>query len=164
LSSSKLYNEVHAGKGDRASETPYVVMFQAVNILSGQGDDDGGRCGTQTQECWEFEHPRRDVVLDERGKSSRVPSGLSLSNALYPSFFFLRVFPGLPVTNSHNIRSATLTFHIPHAGILHGLAGYFEAVLYGEIGLSIHPNRKDHTSKDMLSWFPLFFPLKVMHM
>jgi type II protein arginine methyltransferase len=68
------------------------------------------------------------------------------------------------VTNSHNIRSATLTFHIPHAGVLHGLAGYFEAVLYGEIGLSIHPNRKEHISKDMLSWFPLFFPLKVKHM
>jgi len=69
-------------------------------------------------------------------------------------------FSGLPVTNSHNIRSATLTFHIPHAGVLHGLAGYFEAVLYGSIGLSIHPNRKEHISKDMLSWFPLFFPLR----
>lgn len=44
-------------------------MFQAVNILSGRGGvDDGGRCGSQIQECWEFEHPRRDVVLDERGK------------------------------------------------------------------------------------------------
>ncbi|KAH9959604.1 PRMT5 arginine-N-methyltransferase-domain-containing protein [Russula dissimulans] len=103
LSSSKLYNEVRAGKGDTAAETPYVVMFQTVNILSGSG---------------------------------------------------------LPVTNSHNIRSATLTFHIPHAGVLHGLAGYFEAVLYGKIGLSIHPNRKEHISKDMLSWFPLFFPLR----
>ncbi|KAI0001496.1 PRMT5 arginine-N-methyltransferase-domain-containing protein [Russula compacta] len=132
FSSSKLYHEARAGKDDKASETPYVVMFQAVNILSGQGGD-GGRCGPQTQECWEFEHPRRDVVLDERG---------------------------LPVTNSHNIRSATLTFRIPHAGVLHGLAGYFEAVLYGDIGLSIHPDRKEHISKDMLSWFPLFFPLR----
>jgi hypothetical protein len=130
-------------------------MFQAANILSGQGgDDNGGRCGPQIQECWEFEHPRRDVVLDERGKYSerRPPIPLTV----------LRVIPGLPVTNSHNIRSATLTFHIPHAGVLHGLAGYFEAVLYGEIGLSIHPSRKEHISKDMLSWFPLFFPLKVM--
>jgi type II protein arginine methyltransferase len=42
-----------------------------------------------------------------------------------------------------------------------GLAGYFEAVLYGNIGLSIHPERKDEISKDMLSWFPLFFPFKV---
>lgn len=44
-----------------------------------------------------------------------------------------------------------------------GLAGYFEAVLYGNIGLSIHPHRKEQISKDMLSWFPLFFPFKVRH-
>ncbi|KAJ7637720.1 PRMT5 arginine-N-methyltransferase-domain-containing protein [Mycena polygramma] len=121
LSSSKLV------------ETPYVVMFQAVNILSGDGVGTNGRCGPQIQECWEFEHPRRDAVLDERG---------------------------LPLTNSHNARSAKLDFLIPHAGVLHGLAGYFEAVLYGNIGLSIHPHRKDRISKDMLSWFPLFFPFK----
>jgi len=45
---------------------------------------------------------------------------------------------------------------------MHGLAGYFEAILYGDIGLSIHPHRKDQVSKDMLSWFPLFFPFKVV--
>ena len=78
-----------------------------------------------------------------------------------PLRIFFPTHTGLPVTNSHNIRSAKLTFHIPHAGVLHGLAGYFEAVLYGDIGLSIHPDRKEHISKDMLSWFPLFFPLKV---
>lgn len=44
---------------------------------------------------------------------------------------------------------------------MHGLAGYFEANLYGGIELSIHPHRKDISSKDMLSWFPLFFPLRV---
>lgn len=69
---------------------------------------------------------------------------------------------GLPLTNSHNARAAKLTFHIPHAGVLHGFAGYFEAMLYGDVGLSIHPLRKDQISKDMLSWFPLFFPLKVL--
>ncbi|KAJ7052637.1 PRMT5 arginine-N-methyltransferase-domain-containing protein [Mycena amicta] len=133
LSSSKLFNEARIGKEEKNLETPYVVMFQAVNILSGDGSSTNGRCGPQIQECWEFEHPRRDAVLDERG---------------------------LPLTNSHNARSAKLNFFIPHAGVLHGLAGYFEAVLYGNIGLSIHPNRKDRISKDMLSWFPLFFPFK----
>lgn len=34
-------------------------------------------------------------------------------------------------------------------------------VLYKNIGLSIHPQRKEQVSKDMLSWFPLFFPFKV---
>ncbi|KAK7033061.1 protein arginine N-methyltransferase [Favolaschia claudopus] len=134
LSSSKLYNESRASKDDKGSETPYVVMFQAVNLLSGDGASSSGRCGPQVQECWEFEHPRKDAVVDER--------------------------TGLPLTNSHNARSAKLEFFIPHAGVLHGLAGYFEAVLYGNIGLSIHPHRKDRISKDMLSWFPLFFPFK----
>jgi len=66
-------------------ETPYVVMFQSVNILS---DDEGAG---RIQECWEFEHPRRDVVVSENG---------------------------LTLTNTHNARSATLNFHIPHAGVL----------------------------------------------
>jgi hypothetical protein len=68
---------------------------------------------------------------------------------------------GLPITNAHNTRSARLTFHIPNAGVLHGLAGYFEAVLYRDVGLSIHPDSKDQISPEMLSWFPLFFPFKV---
>jgi protein arginine N-methyltransferase 5 len=82
LSSSKLYNEVRAGKDEKASETPYVVMFQAVNILSGQGDDENGRCGQQIQECWEFEHPRRDVVLDERGTSTKLCNWLTVTLVL----------------------------------------------------------------------------------
>ncbi|KAF9476682.1 shk1 kinase-binding protein 1 [Pholiota conissans] len=133
LSSSKLYNEARSPKNEKSLETPYVVMFQAVNILSGTKAANDGRCGPQVQECWEFEHPRRDAVLDSRG---------------------------LPYTNSHNARAAKMRFYIPHAGVLHGLAGYFEAILYGNIGLSIHPQRKDQVSKDMLSWFPLFFPFK----
>ncbi|KAF8639417.1 hypothetical protein AX17_001507 [Amanita inopinata Kibby_2008] len=133
LSSSKLYNEARTSKDEKSLETPYVVMFQAVNILSGDGGGPRGQCGPQIQDCWEFEHPRRDTVLDSRG---------------------------LPLTNTHNVRSAKLSFYIPHAGILHGLAGYFEAVLYGNIGLSIHPHRKDHISQNMLSWLPLFFPFK----
>ncbi|KAK1224056.1 hypothetical protein PQX77_008386 [Marasmius sp. AFHP31] len=133
LSSSKLYNEARSVKDLKSLETPYVVMFQAVSILSGDGGGASGKCGPKIQECWEFEHPRRDGVLNEQG---------------------------LPPTNTHNTRSAKLSFHIPHAGVLHGLAGYFEAVLYGNIGLSIHPLRKDSISKDMLSWFPLFFPLR----
>lgn len=42
-------------------------MFQAINLLSGDGGGLGGRCGPQVQECWEFEHPRKDAVLDARG-------------------------------------------------------------------------------------------------
>jgi hypothetical protein len=51
----------------KAAETPYVVMFQAVNLLAGDGGGVSGMCGPPVQDCWEFEHPRRDVALDSRG-------------------------------------------------------------------------------------------------
>lgn len=123
VSSSRLFRDASNSLSDvKGAETPYVVMFQAVNELS-----------AEPQECWEFQHPRHNAIIDQNG---------------------------LPLTNSHNTRSAHLSFQIPQAGIVHGLAGYFEAVLYGDVGLSIHPDRKNDVSPNMLSWFPLFFPLK----
>eukprot|EP00873_Tetraselmis_striata_P028240 jgi/Tetstr1/448504/TSEL_035770.t1 len=40
---------------------------------------------------------------------------------------------------------------------MHGLAGYFESVLYGDVTLSTHP--PTHTP-NMFSWFPIFFPFR----
>jgi protein arginine N-methyltransferase 5 len=64
------------------------------------------------------------------------------------------------MTNSHNTRSTSLTFHIPHAAPCHGLAGYFEAHLYGNVGLSTQPETAHRISPDMTSWFPIFFPFR----
>ncbi|GAA5967269.1 hypothetical protein JCM11641_000496 [Rhodosporidiobolus odoratus] len=134
ISTSRLHTEVTNPQVASAStvveskpaEQPYVVMFSAFHTLSAEG----GRLGAEkVQECWTFDHPRPDVVVDDNG---------------------------LPFTNHHNARSAHLTFHIPRAGICHGFAGYFEAVLYADVTLSIHPER---AAGDMLSWFPIFFPL-----
>ena len=149
ISSSRLHKEFKP-KDDKGAETPYVVMFQAVNMLSGDGGGLRGACGPKVQECWSFFHPRPGAVLNAQGMSTLLPVVPELTSST-----------GIPITNAHNVRSAKLTFHIPHAGVLHGLAGYFEAVLYGDIGLSIHPETKDHISPHMLSWFPLFFPFKV---
>ncbi|GAA5821276.1 hypothetical protein JCM11251_004548 [Rhodosporidiobolus azoricus] len=134
ISTSRLHTEVTNPQVASAStvmdskpaEMPYVVMFSAFHTLSAAG----GRLGVEkVQECWTFDHPRPDVIVDDNG---------------------------LPFTNHHNARSAHLTFHIPRAGICHGFAGYFEAVLYADVTLSIHPER---AAGDMLSWFPIFFPL-----
>ncbi|KAG8681291.1 methyltransferase protein [Ceratobasidium sp. 394] len=130
-----LYNDPSGAlRETKGSETPYVVMLHAVNTLSEDGGDDHPRCGARIQDCWDFEHPRtNNVVLDPQG---------------------------LPFTNTHNNRSCHLTFHIPHAGLMHGLAGYFEAVLYKDVGISTHPDRMAKISPNMLSWFPIFFPFK----
>ncbi|CAH7683962.1 protein arginine N-methyltransferase, partial [Phakopsora pachyrhizi] len=60
--------------------------------------------------------------------------------------------------NFHNLRSSRLTFKIPRASVCHGLAGYFSVRLYGDVLIKTHPESK--MSREMLSWFPIFFPLK----
>ncbi|RYP79205.1 hypothetical protein DL771_000183 [Monosporascus sp. 5C6A] len=46
-------------------------------------------------------------------------------------------------------------------GACHGLAGYFECILYPGIELSTNPNTYEVKSPDMLSWFTMFFPLEI---
>ncbi|WPT16142.1 Protein arginine N-methyltransferase 1.5 [Picochlorum sp. SENEW3] len=45
-----------------------------------------------------------------------------------------------------------------HGMTCHGFAGYFDAVLYKDVMLSIHP---DTHTPDMHSWFPIFFPVST---
>ncbi|XP_028045588.1 protein arginine N-methyltransferase 5 isoform X2 [Monomorium pharaonis] len=56
-----------------------------------------------------------------------------------------------------NSRYEIKTFQVDQNCILHGFSGYFSAVLYEHITLSIEPSTY---SQDMFSWFPIFFPLK----
>jgi len=67
-----------------------------------------------------------------------------------------------PSTNSHNTRQARLTFRTRDRGVCHGLAGYFESVLYPGVELSTNPLTMETKSPGMMSWFPIFFPLKVL--
>ena len=63
--------------------------------------------------------------------------------------------------NKHNERHARLTFNLRDRAVCHGLAGYFEAVLYPGVELSTNPINVEEKSPGMMSWFPLFFSLKV---
>ena len=63
--------------------------------------------------------------------------------------------------NKHNERHARLTFNLRDRAVCHGLAGYFEAVLYPGVELSTNPINMEEKSPGMMSWFPLFFSLKV---
>ena len=63
--------------------------------------------------------------------------------------------------NNHNTRQARLNFNLRNRAVCHGLAGYFEATLYPGIELSTNPLNMDEKSPKMMSWFPIFFPLKV---
>jgi protein arginine N-methyltransferase 5 len=133
-------------------------MMSQVNLLSADTSTPGQVGGERVQQCWQFEHPRRDLILDATGESTRQIYRYATHHAPLPPCTHSP--PGAPLTNSHNTRSATLVFTIPHSAPCHGLAGYFEAHLYGNVGLSTHPDNAHRVSPEMFSWFPLFFPFR----
>lgn len=62
---------------------------------------------------------------------------------------------GKPIDNR---RYKMLRFTSSQSAVLHGFAGYFDAILYGDIKISINPMT---LSPGMFSWFPVFFPISV---
>jgi type II protein arginine methyltransferase len=155
------YPRVHAEIASRLPadphgfETPWVIRLYAIDFVAHRVP---GR--PRFQQAWEFVHPVRLPFAEEwearHGPGRKVVRGgggamnLSAGN------------------NEHNARHCHLTFTCRARGVIHGLAGYFESVLYrpqaenGElVELSTLPEEIDKKSKDMISWFPIFFPLKV---
>lgn len=56
-----------------------------------------------------------------------------------------------------NERYIELQFENKEASMIHGIAGFFDMILYKDVVLSIHPETH---SPGMFSWFPAFFPIK----
>ena len=98
---------------------------------------------------WSFQHP-----------NPLLPTLTSTTSTTSPSPSASVSEPSL-LSNAHNARSSILTFPIPNRGTCHGLAGYFETVLYKGVELSTNPITMAAKSEDMISWFPIYFPLKV---
>ncbi|KAK1761238.1 methyltransferase [Echria macrotheca] len=136
-----------------AFETPWVTLLYAIDFVAQKVPDH-----PRFQQAWEFSHPvgllRADEFAEEAGMAAKyVPPGVG---SMY----------GSSGANDHNTRYCHLTFVCPTRGVIHGLAGYFESVLYAPhsgkepVEISILPDQIDRKSKDMISWFPIFFPLK----
>ncbi|KAF9116999.1 hypothetical protein BGX27_007053 [Mortierella sp. AM989] len=84
----------------------------------------------QPKPIWVFEHPnKKDIQLNQN-----------------------------PLSNHHNIRSGSIEFTSKTSGMIHGVAGYFESVLYKDVLLSINPETH---SPGMFSWFPIYFPIQT---
>jgi protein arginine N-methyltransferase 5 len=106
------------------------------------------------QTAWEFSHPLPPSVL---AQASLRKGGSAIGGG--------GGFVGGDGANEHNYRDCRITFPIQEQSVCHGLGGYFETVLYsgsqGPVELSTNPVTMEAKSKDMISWFPIFFPLKV---
>ncbi|KAJ7518054.1 hypothetical protein O6H91_21G052500 [Diphasiastrum complanatum] len=64
------------------------------------------------------------------------------------------------IPGSDNRRYKKLVFELPEdtgSALVHGFAGYFDAVLYNDVHLGIEPST---STPNMFSWFSIFFPLR----
>jgi protein arginine N-methyltransferase 5 len=154
-----------------AFDIPWVVMLQQMDYLSttdlhpSQQSQSTDRTKMNqlkldaplqpnVQTAWEFAHPLPPSIL---AQSSLRKGGSAVGGG--------GGFMGGDGANEHNARFCKMKFDIQDQGVCHGLAGYFETVLYsgteGPIELSTNPVTMEEKSKDMISWFPILFPLKV---
>lgn len=154
ISTPRLYADIsqRAPLDENAFDTPWVCRLFQIDFV-GQKVPGHGRF----QQAWEFVHPLPQSTMDmiEARRSGGVVGGGGGSMA------------GGVGANDHNSRHCHLTFVCRDRGVIHGLAGYFESVLYRPriegkelVELSILPDNIQRKSKDMISWFPIFFPLK----
>lgn len=170
IASPKIYSDLlgrtGAGAEDRW-ELPYVSMLhQFDNLCLAPTPNNSTSTKSEkaalelpladVQQAWEFVHPVPQAILEQ----SRLRRGGSVAAGFGGAV-------GGDGWNEHNARFSKLTFTCTNRGVCHGLAGYFETVLYEskeqgkKIELSTNPVTMDEKSKDMISWFPIFFPLKV---
>ena len=135
-----------------AFDTPWVVRLFQVDFAAKPKVPGHHRF----QEAWEFVHP---VSAPTARQMDQCRQGGFISGVGGS-------MEGAVGANEHNARYCRLKFICQHRGVVHGLAGYFESTLFEggdgkKVEISTHPERIDQKSKDMVSWFPIFFPLKV---
>ncbi|KAL9597920.1 MAG: hypothetical protein Q9219_004810, partial [cf. Caloplaca sp. 3 TL-2023] len=126
IAAPKLHADILARTpGDpTAPNTPYVVMLHAVDYLSTTttsappGNAVGAGYEPIVLAAWEFRHRPDDPNIDKEDPNQTTDHAIRRRENNN--------------NNKHNARSARLTFPIPHRAACHGLAGYFEAVLYAD--------------------------------
>ncbi|CCU82644.1 protein arginine N-methyltransferase HSL7 [Blumeria hordei DH14] len=153
ISAPRLFTDIshRITTDDTANDTPYVVMLHAFDFLATSVPDH-----PRIQEAWEFVHPLpcSTLAISEARRSGGVSGGGGGSMS------------GSDGANEHNVRSTKCKFICRDRGAVHGIAGYFEAVLYdgglsGKVELSTRPDTIEAKSPDTISWFPIYFPLKT---
>lgn len=177
IAAPKLYADIShtmVNTNSNAAEIPYVVMLHAIDYLStiqpeSPSSSPRPASASSPPQLYSKAHARKSPPTSYTPPPPPVPVVGTVWSFQHPN-------PSLPslsgganstvaseptISNSHNARHAELAFPVPNRGTCHGLAGYFETVLYDGVELSTNPNTMDQKSEGMISWFPIYFPLKV---
>jgi protein arginine N-methyltransferase 5 len=174
ISTPKLWADLYNRSTNidpNAFDIPWVVMLSQFDYLSTESQEtiasrqlsNGTKMHTfnleaplapNVQTAWEFTHPLPPSIL---AQSSLRKGGSAVGGG--------GGFSGGDGANEHNLRYCRIAFPVQEQGVCHGLGAYFETVLYsgseGPVELSTNPVTMERKSKDMISWFPILFPLKV---
>jgi protein arginine N-methyltransferase 5 len=194
IAAPKLYADIMHGmspSNPSATETPYVVMLNAIDYLSTtaphkdvqarSSQPPHSQASTPTSPSGTTGMPYSRVHTRQSQNPSptlaQTPQPATPTPVIHQTWAFHHPNSALPsltpttvgpcvntepsLSNAHNARVCTLTYPIANRGTCHGLAGYFETVLYRGVELSTNPNTMDDKSEGMISWFPIYFPLKV---
>lgn len=153
IATPRLHGDLLSRSGTEKWELPWVVMLHTYDYLSAENGSDGTRI-PQVKEAWSFSHPIPGQILQENEGLLHGQGSISVGG-----------WVGGDGKNEHNARECKVSFQSDEQGVCHGIAGYFETVLYASdtarVELSTNPVTMEEKSKDMISWFPIFFPLKV---
>ncbi|CAK3871551.1 arginine N-methyltransferase [Lecanosticta acicola] len=157
IATPRLYSDLLAKPEDDKWEVPAVVMLHQYDYLCTEPTTTANNNSLpvpDVKEVWSFDHPVPSSVLTQ----AFIRAGGAIDCGSWT---------GGDGKNEHNARSCKVSFRSHQRGVCHGLGGYFETVLYApqngskKIELSTNPVTMDDKSKDMISWFPIFFPLKT---
>ena len=167
IATPKLYTEISRWTTTDANAfgTASVVCLQKFDYLSTKPHTSVKGPDIVPSSTSQLNGPPPDEYAASRGDDD---NGQFVTKPPTPNVKRAWTFEHMPWTrlksnavNRHNTRHSRLSFDLRHRGVCHGLAGYFEAVLYPGFELSTNPVTKDDKSPDMMSWFPIFFPLKT---
>ncbi|EED23287.1 protein methyltransferase RmtC [Talaromyces stipitatus ATCC 10500] len=171
IAAPKLYADICGQRisNPAAPETPYVVMLHAIDYLSTTSSPGGGQAASHTTQLSSSVTSTHSAVGARSSTLTPPPVFEAPTPIVLPAWSFSHHNPNIPplsttssmITNEHNVRQTRLAFPCQNRGVCHGLAGYFETVLYSDIELSTNPVTMDAKSPGMISWFPIYFPLKT---
>lgn len=166
IAAPKLYADICGQRisNPAAPETPYVVMLHAIDYLSITPNSRGHAAQLSSSIS-----SAQSAAGNRNSTSTPPPVFEAPAPIVLPAWSFSHHNPNIPaqsttssmIANEHNVRQTRLSFPCQNRGVCHGLAGYFETVLYGDVELSTNPVTMDAKSAGMISWFPIYFPLKV---
>ena len=134
ISTPRIYSDLLSRPGVEKWELPYVVMLHQYDFLSTNAGAEEA-LSANVRDAWRFSHPLPAAILEH---SRRRAGGYHDAGG----------WTGGDGSNEHNARACSLSFCCNEPGVCHGIAGYFETVLYASSSETIELSTNPQTMEE----------------